>query len=515
LCETKPEKNSSPFVFVMALRLTNTLTRRTEPFTPLRPGKASIYCCGVTVYDLCHLGHARSYINWDVLRRYLIWCGLEVSFVQNFTDIDDKILKRASDENSSMTAVSERNIDAFHTDMDSLGILRPDSMPRATQCLDGIRALIGELEAKGAAYSAEGDVYFAVMKHAGYGKLSGRDLSEQQENAGGRVADAEGARKQHPFDFALWKSAKEGEPSFPSPWGAGRPGWHIECSAMVRAELGDTIDIHLGGADLVFPHHENEIAQSEAATGQELAQVWMHNGMVNVGGQKMSKSLGNFTTIRALLESGVSPMTLRLFVLQAHYRKPLDFTAEALEAAATGWKGLNAALGLGERHGQSLEWPETPALAPVALVGPSSQPSEPLETLQQRFIEAMDDDLNSSGALAVLFDLAKPLRALANRLERGDRADRPADELAALALRWRLLRDLAAVLGLRCEADAETSGPGDDTTNQAEIQAAIDARIAAKSAKNYAEADRIRDELKAQGIELIDKPGGITEWIRR
>jgi cysteinyl-tRNA synthetase len=241
----------------------------------------------------------------------------------------------------------------------------------------------------------------------------------------------------------------------------------------------------------------------------------MHNGMVNVGGQKMSKSLGNFTTIRALLESGVSPMTLRLFVLQAHYRKPLDFTAEALEAAATGWKGLNAALGLGERHGQSLEWPATAALAPVASVGPSKHPSEPLEPLQQRFIDAMDDDLNSSGALAVLFDLAKPLRALANRLERGDRADRPADELAALALRWRLLRDLAAVLGLRCEADSETSGPGDDSTNQDEIQAAIDARIAAKSAKNYAEADRIRDELKAQGIELIDKPGGITEWIRR
>ena len=499
----------------MTLRLTNTLTRRTEPFTPLRPGKASIYCCGVTVYDLCHLGHARSYINWDVLRRYLIWSGLEVRFVQNFTDIDDKILKRASDENSSMTAVSERNIDAFHADMDSLGILRPDSMPRATQCLDGIRALICELEAKGAAYSAEGDVYFAVMKHAGYGKLSGRDLSEQQENAGGRVADAEGARKQHPFDFALWKAAKEGEPSFPSPWGAGRPGWHIECSAMVRAELGDTIDIHLGGADLVFPHHENEIAQSEAATGQELAQVWMHNGMVNVGGQKMSKSLGNFTTIRALLESGVSPMTLRLFVLQAHYRKPLDFTAEALEAAATGWKGLNAALGLGERHGQSLEWPATAALAPVALVGPSKHPSEPLEPLQQRFIDAMDDDLNSSGALAVLFDLAKPLRALANRLDRADGADRPADEVIALALRWQLLRDLAAVLGLRCEADSETTGSGDDSTNQVEIQAAIDARITAKSTKNYAEADRIRDELKAQGIELIDKPGGITEWIRR
>ena len=255
-----------------------------------------------------------------------------------------------------MTEVSERNIASFHQDMDALGILRPDRMPRATQCLDGIRALIGELEAKGAAYSAEGDVYFAVMKHAGYGKLSGRDLSEQQDNAAGRVADAEEARKQHPFDFALWKGAKPGEPSFPSPWGEGRPGWHIECSAMVRAELGDTIDIHLGGADLVFPHHENEIAQSEAATGQDLARVWMHNGMVNVGGQKMSKSLGNFTTIRALLESGVSAMTLRLFVLQAHYRKPLDFTAEALEAAATGWKGLNAALSLGDRHGDSLGW---------------------------------------------------------------------------------------------------------------------------------------------------------------
>ena len=499
----------------MALRLTNTLTRSTDPFIPLEPGKASIYCCGVTVYDLCHLGHARSYINWDVLRRYLIWSGLDVSFVQNFTDIDDKILKRASEENSSMTAVSERNIDAFHADMDSLGILRPDSMPRATQCLDGIRTLIGELEAKGAAYSADGDVYFAVMKHAGYGKLSGRDLSEQQDNAGGRVADAEGARKQHAFDFALWKSAKEGEPSFPSPWGAGRPGWHIECSAMVRAELGDTIDIHLGGADLVFPHHENEIAQSEAATGKELAQVWMHNGMVNVGGQKMSKSLGNFTTIRALLESGVSPMTLRLFVLQAHYRKPLDFTADALDAAATGWKGLNAALGLGERHGQSLGWPATPALAPEALVGTTNDLSEPLGPLQQRFIDAMDDDLNSSGALAVLFDLGKPLRALANRLDRGDGADRPADEVVALALRWQLLRDLAAVLGLRCEADSETTGSGDDSTNQVEIQAAIDARITAKSTKNYAEADRIRDELRAQGIELIDKPGGITEWIRR
>jgi cysteinyl-tRNA synthetase len=492
----------------VSLRLTNTLTRRTEPFTPLTPGKASIYCCGVTVYDLCHLGHARSYINWDVLRRYLIWRGLEVTFVQNFTDIDDKILKRAGEENSSMTEVSARNIASFHQDMDALGILRPDRMPRATQCLDGIRALIGELEAKGAAYSAEGDVYFAVMKHAGYGKLSGRDLSEQQDNAAGRVANAEEARKQHPFDFALWKGAKPGEPSFPSPWGEGRPGWHIECSAMVRAELGDTIDIHLGGADLVFPHHENEIAQSEAATGQDLARVWMHNGMVNVGGQKMSKSLGNFTTIRALLESGVSAMTLRLFVLQAHYRKPLDFTAEALEAAATGWKGLNAALSLGDRHGESLGWSTAAPLTEGAMNADGGPADTALVELEQRFISAMDDDLNSSGGLAVLFDLAKPLRALANRLERGEDAALPEPELKDLEGRWQLLRHLAAVLGLRSEAEAATS------IDDGAIDAAIAARKAAKAAKDYAEADRIRDELAAQGVELIDKPGGVTEWIR-
>ena len=493
----------------MSLRLTNTLTRRTEPFTPLTPGKASIYCCGVTVYDLCHLGHARSYINWDVLRRYLIWRGLEVTFVQNFTDIDDKILKRAAEEGSSMTEVSERNIDAFFQDMDALGILRADRMPRATRCLDGIRSLISELEAKGAAYSADGDVYFAVMKHAGYGQLSGRDLDEQQDNAAGRVADAEEARKRHPFDFALWKGTKPGEPSYPSPWGDGRPGWHIECSAMVRAELGDTIDIHLGGADLVFPHHENEIAQSEAATGQQLARTWMHNGMVNVGGQKMSKSLGNFTTIRALLDSGISPMTLRLFVLQAHYRKPLDFTAEALEAAATGWKGLNAAIGLGERHGESLGWTNTTPLEDGATTHQGSPRGDELQSHEQRFISAMDDDLNSSGALAVLFDLAKPLRALANRLDRGDAADLPAAALNDLAERWGLLRNLAAVIGLRQEHEAAASEL-DDTA----IEAAIDARRAAKASKNYAEADRIREELTAKGIELIDKPGGVTEWIR-
>ena len=498
----------------MTLTLTNTLTRQIETFEPLVPGKVSIYCCGVTVYDLCHLGHARSYIAWDVLRRYLIWSGYAVTFVQNYTDIDDKILNRAAAEGSSMQVVSERNIEAFMADMARLNILPADRMPRATGSLDAIRALISDLEAKGAAYSADGDVYFAVMKHAGYGKLSGRDLSEQQDNAAGRVATEEEARKQHPFDFALWKGAKPGEPSWDSPWGAGRPGWHIECSAMVREELGDTIDIHLGGADLIFPHHENEIAQSEAASGKQLARYWLHNGMVNVGGQKMSKSLGNFTTIRALLDSGVSPMTLRLFTLQAHYRKPLDFTAEALEAAATGWKGLNAALGLAVADATAAE-----GITPARVHGDSLGLSTELAAARARFAAAMDDDLNTAAALAVLFELARPLRALANRIERGDAAAAAEAQHADLAAQGTLLAELAAVLGLKPEpaaaAAATNREAGHGDLDASTIEEQIEARRQAKADRDFAAADRIRNDLAALGIELIDKPGGVTEWLRR
>jgi cysteinyl-tRNA synthetase len=496
----------------LTLRLTNTLSRRCEPFEPLVPGRVSIYCCGVTVYDLCHLGHARSYVVWDVLRRYLLWIGYAVTFVQNFTDIDDKILQRAEEEGSSMEVVSERNIAAFEADMAALHILPPDRMPRATRSLEAIRQLIGELEAKGAAYSADGDVYFAVRRQAGYGRLSGRSLEEQQEGASGRTRQAEEARKHHPFDFALWKGAKPGEPSFPSPWGPGRPGWHIECSAMVREELGTTIDIHLGGADLIFPHHENEIAQSEAASGQPLARFWLHNGMVNVGGEKMSKSLGNFTTIRALLESGVSPMTLRLFVLQAHYRKPLDFTAEALAAAASGWKGLDAALGLGERHGAALGW-DAGADGHNAEGPPTSAE---LAGARGRFAAAMDDDLNTSAALAVLFELARPLRALAHRLERGGSEAESTGDSAALEPRWRLLGELAGVLGLEAEAasSAADATPAEAAEAETAIQRRIEERRAAKAARDFATADRIRSELVAEGIELIDRPGGVTDWVR-
>ena len=493
-----------------SLRLTNSLTSRTEAFEPLEPGKATIYCCGVTVYDLCHLGHARSYINWDVLRRYLIWRGYDVTYVQNYTDIDDKILNRAAEEGSTMQAVSERNIEAFELDMGRLNILPADRMPRATCCIDGIQTLIAELEAKGAAYSSDGDVYFDISKAKDYGKLSGRDPNEQQQGASGRTADGEESRKKHPFDFALWKGSKADEPSWDSPWGPGRPGWHIECSAMVRQELGLTIDIHLGGGDLVFPHHENEIAQSETANDAPLARLWMHNGMVNVGGTKMSKSLGNFTTIRALLESGLSAMALRLFVLQAHYRKPLDFTAEALEAATTGWKGLNAALKLGESHAAVLGWGDHTALS-VAAVSAGPTPHGQFEALEQRFIAAMDDDLNSSGALAVLFELARPLRGLANRLDRGDQPEQPAEELTQLHSRWMLLRELAAVLGLRSESDESQPSENSAIDPQA-IEQAIANRKAAKEEKNYQEADRIRKSLSDQGIELIDKPGGLTDW---
>ena len=478
----------------MTLQFFNSLHRRLEPFTPLVAGKVSIYCCGVTVYDLCHLGHARSYIVWDVLRRYLSWCGYAVTYVQNYTDIDDKILNRAAAEGISMQAVSERNIEAYEADMARLNILAADRQPRATRCLDGIRKLISELEQKGAAYSVDGDVYFAVAKTNDYGKLSGRDPNQQQQGASGRTSDAEEERKRHPFDFALWKGAKPDEPCFESPWGPGRPGWHIECSAMVRQEQGATIDIHLGGADLIFPHHENEIAQSETANEQPLARYWLHNGMVNVGGTKMSKSLGNFTTIRALLDSGVSPMTLRFFVLQAHYRKPLDFTKEALEAAATGWKGLNAALGLAT----------TPAGDPVRA---------DLIDARARFNSAMEDDLNSSAALACLFDLAKPLRALANRLERGDAEAATEASLPLIKERAALLAELAAVLGLKAET---TESPAAESgLSEVEIARLIGERQAAKAAKQFATADGIRQQLAEQGIELIDKPGGLTEWLKR
>ncbi|MEH1908409.1 cysteine--tRNA ligase [Nostoc sp.] len=487
----------------MTLTLYNTLTRRQEPFETVEPGKVKMYYCGVTVYDYCHLGHARACIVWDVVRRYLQFIGYEVRYIQNFTDIDDKILNRACVEHSSMEAVADRFIKAYFEDMARLGIKEADEYPRATHTMNGIQRLIHELENKGFAYPADGDVYYAVRQFAEYGKLSGRKLEDMQAGKSDRVnvEDPEYQKKKDPFDFALWKAAKPGEPAWESPWGAGRPGWHIECSAMVRDRLGDTIDIHAGGADLIFPHHENEIAQSEAVTGKPLARYWLHNGMVKVDGEKMSKSLGNFTTIRDLLDRGVDPMAVRLFVLTAQYRTPIDFTDEAIAAATNGWHTIKEGLLFGCQYGQQLGWGVGSGEWGV---GTASLLPETVEYFQ----ETVNNDFNFPGGLTVLFELAKELRREGNILVHEGKTETSPEELQR---QWQTLVTLAGVLGLEAEIEAEihtSSGFSD-----AEIEARIQQRQEARIAKNFAESDRIRDELQAEGITLIDSRDG-TRWHR-
>ena len=397
-----------------------------------------------------------------------------------------------------MGAIAEQYTAAYFEDMARLNVLEADEYTYATHTIDGIKRLIHELEQKGYAYPAGGDVYYSVRKFEGYGKLSGRKLDDMQAGASGRVdAAKEQQIKQDPFDFALWKSAKPDEPSWESPWGAGRPGWHIECSAMVRDRLGETIDIHVGGADLQFPHHENEIAQSEAATGQPLATYWMHNGMVNVDGEKMSKSLGNFTTIRGLLDApdGPSPMAIRMFVLQSQYRMPLDFTPETIEAAKNGWATLNEGLNFGAQFGEKLAWADSEVELEPGAAG--------------KFQASMDDDFNTPGAVAVLFGLAKELQRQGNLIVHEGKPD--ADG-GALQRQWQTLVSLAQVLGI--EAQVEAIAEIEGGLSDADIDSLVAQRTEAKQGKNYAEADRIRDELSAAGITLIDKPGGVVVWHR-
>ncbi|MGK7932642.1 MAG: cysteine--tRNA ligase [Microcystaceae cyanobacterium] len=482
----------------MTLTVYNTLTRRKEPFEAIADNKVQMYCCGITTYDYCHLGHARTCLVWDVVRHYLQWRGYEVRYIQNFTDIDDKILNRAKKEGVSMENISERFIEAYFEDMEQLHIQPADSYPRATHSLDGIKRLVSELEEKGFAYAAEGDVYYKVGQFQEYGKLSGRKLEDLQAGASGRVEnDPELSKKQNPFDFALWKAAKPDEPSWESPWGKGRPGWHIECSAMVREHLGKTIDIHVGGSDLIFPHHENEIAQSEAANEQNLAKYWLHNGMVKVDGEKMSKSLGNFTTIRDLLDK-VHPMAVRLFILQAHYRKPLDFTDEALTAATNGWQTLEEGLNFAEEYGTKLGWnlQDLPTLAPNQFI--------------QRFQEAVDDDFNFTGGLAIIFEIAKELRKEGNLLTHQGKTALSSGELQEY---WQTLMQLATILGFEAD-DTIVVSEDSEQLSDAEIEAFIQQRTEARKAKNYAESDRIRDELADKGVTLIDQAGNVTKWHR-
>ena len=486
----------------MTLSIYNTLTRRQEQFTTVEPGKVKMYYCGVTVYDYCHLGHARACIVWDVVRRYLQFIGYDVRYIQNFTDIDDKILKRAREENSSMEVVAEKYIQAYFEDMSRLGIKEADEYPRATHTMNGIQKLIHDLEHKGFAYPSGGDVYYAVQNFAEYGKLSGRKLEDMQAGASERVniEDTEYQKKKYPFDFALWKAAKSGEPAWESPWGKGRPGWHIECSAMVRDRLGDTIDIHAGGADLIFPHHENEIAQSEAVTGKPLANYWLHNGMVKVDGEKMSKSLGNFITIRQLLDRGVDPMAVRLFVMMAQYRKPIDFTDDAILAATNGWHTIKEGLLFGYQHSKKLGWEESKLI--------QNSKSKIQNSEIERFKEAVNDDFNFPGGLTIIFELAKELNREGNIIVHQGKTETPADELLK---KWQTLITLAEVLGLTAKPETETSQQ--DSLSDIYIEELIQQRQEARKNKNFAESDRIRNELLTKGITLIHSKES-TRWHR-
>ena len=455
----------------MSLRIYSTLARAVQPFVPLESGHVRMYVCGMTVYDLCHLGHARSMIAFDVVQRWLRASGFRVTYVRNITDIDDKIIRRAVDNGEGIRSLTDRMIAALHEDADALGIERPTHEPRATDYVPQMLAMIATLADKGLAYQAGegGDVNYAVRQFPGYGKLSGKSLDEL--NAGERVAVQDG--KRDPLDFVLWKSAKPEEPAevkWASPWGAGRPGWHIECSAMGCALLGESFDIHGGGADLAFPHHENEIAQSEGATGRPFAQVWMHNGFINVDNEKMSKSLGNFFTIRDVLKV-YDAETVRFFVVRSHYRSPLNYSDVHLDDARAALKRLYTALA------------KVAPAAPVAVDW-----SEPYAA---RFKAAMDEDFGTPDAVAVLFDLA-------GEVNRGGSA-----EMAGL------LKALGGHLGL-LQGDPQAFLRAGSRLGEAAIGEQIAARAAAKAAKNWAEADRIRARLLAQGIALKDGPQGTT-----
>jgi cysteinyl-tRNA synthetase len=455
----------------MTIKIHNTLTRRVEPLVPIDPGHIRMYVCGMTVYDLCHLGHARTFIAFDLAVRWLRARGLRVTYVRNITDVEDKIIRRAAERGVTPAELTEDNIRAMHEDFAALGLLPPDLEPRATQYIPQMLDLIGLLEKKELAYQpdADGDVVYAVRKFAGYGKLSGKSLDDLR--AGERVAVD--ASKRDPLDFVLWKHAKPGEPQWPSRWGPGRPGWHIECSAMASETLGRTFDIHGGGPDLVFPHHENEIAQSEGAYELPFARLWMHSGALRVGEEKMSKSLGNFLTIRAALAK-YDAEVLRFFLVRSHYRSQIAFTESLIDDAKAGLTRLYTALrGLDVPYGE-VDWNDTYA---------------------QRFAAAMDDDLNAALAVSVLFELAGEV----NR-----------SRSVAMAVQ---LRALGKVLGLLQRAPDEFLR-GAATDDGARIDALIAERAAAKKARDFATADRIRAELTAEGIVLEDGAAGTT-WRRQ
>jgi len=469
-------------------RIYNTLTREKEVFEPLHPGRVMMYVCGPTVYGPSHIGHARSVIVFDVIARYLRLKGLEVIYVRNFTDVDDKIINRAAEEGVSCTEVAEKYIAEFYRDMDALHVERATYEPRATEHIPAIIRVIQRLIDNGTAYVAGGDVFFSVESFTGYGKLSGRRLADMM--AGARIEVDE--RKKNPFDFVLWKAEKPGEPSWESPWGRGRPGWHIECSAMSSEYLGETFDIHGGGKDLIFPHHENEIAQSEAASGRTFARFWLHNGFVRINQEKMSKSLNNFLTVKEMLDA-FHPEAIRLFLLSSHYRSPVDFSQEAMKDASVGLDKLYLAL---KRLEEIL---------------PEQVAAEPGEHWRE-FCLAMDDDFNTARGIGVLLEAARALNRLLDEVEAGVSRS---EKIRSLAVD---IRKMGGVLGiLNClpqdyfeqqkSAAAEQGG-----VDPVEIDRLVEARCQARKTRNFAEADRIRDQLAKIKVVLEDRPDGTTSW---
>ena len=485
------------------LHLYNTITGSKDGFEPLLPGKVRMYVCGVTVYDYCHIGHARSALVFDVLRRYLEYSGFAVEFAKNFTDVDDKIIKRAHEQEISCGQITDKYIQAYYEDMEHLGVRRATLEPRATEHIPDIVALVEKLLVKGMAYCVGGDVYFQVDRYPLYGRLSKRKLDDLQ--AGARV-DVD-QRKRHPMDFALWKSSKPDEPSWDSPWGAGRPGWHIECSAMAMRHLGETFDIHGGGMDLIFPHHENEIAQSCGATGKEFARYWVHNGFVQINHEKMSKSLGNFFTIREIFSASEWPESitgemLRYFLLSTHYRSPLDFSDQSLREA----KGaLNGFYDLFDRLNE-----------PASNHDSADEQMRGLLTrTRQAFADAMDDDLNTPNAVAAL----QKIRGESNKAVEAGLSDEMRQTVR------QEFRALGAVLGLlqldhwQFKPQPQEAMPDAQNKNlaplsEADIAGKIAARLEAKQSKNYGLADQLRAELASHGITIEDRPDGTSRWKR-
>jgi len=488
----------------MTLRLYNTLTGNKEDFAPLHEKKVGMYACGVTVYDLCHIGHARSAIVFDIVHRYLRYRGYEVTFVRNFTDVDDKIIKRANEEGVDTKTIAEKYIGEFNIDMGGLGLEKPSVEPKATEHIPEMLQLISALMEKGFAYPSGGDIFFSVRKFRDYGKLSKRDLEEMQ--AGARVEIDE--KKEYPLDFALWKASKPGEPFWESPWGKGRPGWHIECSAMSQKYLGDTLDIHGGGRDLIFPHHENEIAQSEAATGKTFARYWIHNGFVNIHKEKMSKSLGNILTIKEILKNW-HPEVLRVFFLSHHYRSPIDYSEDSLFEAKSGLDRFYTTLN---------ELQEERKKPVVSRALESGEPiletcRQTIESFQARFEEAMDDDFNTAQALGYFYDLQTHLNSLLG-LSKGQ----PNQEIASLLERgFDHFTRKGWVFGLFREdpekylAQQRNEGLKKLNLTEQAILRSIEERNLARKEKNWKRADEIRNDLLSKGIVLEDSPSG-TNW---